>query len=471
MTPVYSNTGYDGYYAIMKKLDECIVDPAKLVGMELFQFKPMMDPSHWANPTIECPTYFAVGSEGEMVINDAAHGRYIVLNKKGEFLRFIGSTIVGYSDESIYSATFHHPHGLCFDGNDIFIADTYNHRVRKVDMTTERVTTVCGNGYFTHKKQETIDGIHEPLGMPVDVALMNGDLFVASYSSGQIFKVNKRSGECELFCEIPDDPKNQLRRRPVNLSAGSQDLYIVTNDGKVFTADLKGKVKLLDAKLNVSVNAICEWEDGIVALTSEGYVWFFKNKKWTTLGQSENTSDKNLIQCSYPRELQEHDGSLFISDTENHRIKELENSTDKMMKNFWWKCSMEMVGFDAAHTYGELVVMDSVFLDGSDIRMNVILDLEGYEIVKAGQNELISHDMTGKVRLKSETIHQKEFSFTVEGDYPDVEIYMEMYLTLEKPEEPGVFIIKRAYLDFPVTQSKKAESLEEQIYKPNLLPY
>ena len=115
--------------------------------------------------------------------------------------------------------------------------------------------------------------------------------------------------------------------------------------------------------------------------------------------------------------------------------------------------------------------MDSVFLDGSDIRMNVILDLEGFEIVKAGQNELISHDMTGKVRLKSEVVHQKEFAFTVEKDYPDVEIYMEMYLTLERPEEPGVFIVKRAYLDFPVTQSKKAEALEEQIYKPNLLPY
>ncbi|MFM7105262.1 MAG: hypothetical protein ACKOW8_07045, partial [Flavobacteriales bacterium] len=134
LTPVYSDAGYDAYYSVMKRFDECIVDPSKLIDMQLFQFKSMMDPSHWANPTIECPTYFALGSEDEMVINDAAHQRLIVLNKKGEFLRFIGTTIVGYSDESIYSASFNHPHGLCFDGNDIFIADTYNHRVRKVDM-------------------------------------------------------------------------------------------------------------------------------------------------------------------------------------------------------------------------------------------------------------------------------------------------------------------------------------------------
>lgn len=471
LSPTYSNSGYDAFYAVMKKLDECIVDPSKLREMELFLFKPMMDPSHWANPTIECPTYFAVGDEGEMVINDAAHHRLIVLDKKGEFLRFIGNTLVGYSDESVYNASFNHPHGFCFDGNDIYIADTYNHRVRKVDMTSEMVSTVCGNGYFTNKKQESIDGIHEPLGMPIDVAVLNEDLFVASYSTGQILKVNKRNGECELFCDIPDDGKNHLRRRPVNLSAGLQELYIVTNDGKVYIADLKGKVKLLDSKLNTSVNAVCNWEDGIAALTTDGHVLFFKNKKWITVGQSDNAAEKNWVTCSYPRELQESNGSLFISDTENHRIRELENSSDMMMKNFWWKCSMEMVGFDAAHTYGELVVMDSVFLDGSDIRMNVILDLEGYEIVKAGQNELISHDMTGKVRLKSETIHQKEFSFTVESDYPDVEIYMELYLTLEKPEEPGIFIVKRAYLDFPVTQSKKAEAVEEQIFKPNLLPY
>ncbi|MFM7105261.1 MAG: hypothetical protein ACKOW8_07040, partial [Flavobacteriales bacterium] len=257
------------------------------------------------------------------------------------------------------------------------------------------MSTVCGNGYFTNKKQESIDGIHEPLGMPIDVAVINGDLFVASYSSGQIFKVNSRNGECELFCDIPDDEKNPLRRRPVNLSAGLQDLYIVTNDGKVYIADMKGKLKLLDTKLNVPINAVTEWADGVAALTSEGNVMLFKNKKWITLGQGDNANEKNLIKCSYPREMQEHNGSLFISDTENHRIKELENSSDLMLKNFWWKCSMEMVGFDAAHTYGELVVMDSVFLDGADVRMSVILDLEGYELVKVGQNELISHDMTG----------------------------------------------------------------------------
>ena len=471
LTPTYSNSGYDGYYAVMKRFDECIADPAKVVDMQMFQFKAMMDPTHWANPAIECPTYFALGAEDEIMINDAAHGRMIVLNKKGEFLRFIGTTIVGYADALIYNASFNHPHGFCFDGNDIYIADTYNHRVRKVDMTNEMVSTLCGNGYFSNKEQESIDGIHEPLGMPIDVAVMNEDLFVASYSTGQIFKVNKRNGECELFCEIPDDEKKPMRSRPVNLSAGLQDLYIVTNDGKVYIADLKGKLKLLDSKLNVPVNAVCEWQSGIAALTADGNLLYFKNKKWITLGENENANEKNLIKCNHPRELLEHNGSLFISDTENHRIKELESPSDLMMKNFWWKCSMEMVGFDAAHTYGELVVMDSVFLDGADIRMNVILDLEGYEIVKVGQNELISHDMTGKVRLKSEMISQKEFSFTVEKDYPDVEIYMELYLTLEKPEEPGVFIIKRAYLDFPVTQSKKAESLEEQIFKPNLLPY
>jgi hypothetical protein len=52
--------------------------------------------------------------------------------------------------------------------------------------------------------------------------------------------------------------------------------------------------------------------------------------------------------------------------------------------------------------------------------------------------------------------------------YPD--IYLEVYLTLEHPENKGLFLIKRAYLDFPVVPSDNPENLQEQIYKPILLP-
>jgi hypothetical protein len=53
----------------------------------------------------------------------------------------------------------------------------------------------------------------------------------------------------------------------------------------------------------------------------------------------------------------------------------------------------------------------------------------------------------------------------------DPDIYLEIYMTLEHPENKGLFLIKRAYLDIPIARQPGAETVQEQIYKPNLLPY
>ena len=132
---------------------------------------------------------------------------------------------------------------------------------------------------------------------------------------------------------------------------------------------------------------------------------------------------------------------------------------------------MELIGFEPAHTNGEIVLMDTIFVSSGEVTMNVILDLEGYKVLPAGQNELVLHDITGKTSLGSETITKEEFKVKVKSDYPDPDVYMEIYITMEDPENPGLFLIKRAYLDFPVAQIPKAESVQEQIYKPSLLPF
>jgi hypothetical protein len=42
---------------------------------------------------------------------------------------------------------------------------------------------------------------------------------------------------------------------------------------------------------------------------------------------------------------------------------------------------------------------------------------------------------------------------------------------MEKPENKGLFLIKRAYLVIPVIKDEQAEKLQEQIFKPILLRY
>jgi len=46
---------------------------------------------------------------------------------------------------------FDKPEGLALLGDTIlFVADSYNHRIRKIDLSTKRVTTLCGTGELGH---------------------------------------------------------------------------------------------------------------------------------------------------------------------------------------------------------------------------------------------------------------------------------------------------------------------------------
>jgi len=117
------------------------------------------------------------------------------------------------------------------------------------------------------------------------------------------------------------------------------------------------------------------------------------------------------------------------------------------------------------------VQMDSVYVGGSSpLKLHVLLDLEGYKIVPAGQNELVLGDGSGQLKLDTEQPRKEEFTITIDPKYANPDIYLEVYLTLEHPENKGLFLIKRAYLDFPVVPSDNPENLQEQIYKPTLLP-
>src|SRR5205814_6301380 len=52
----------------------------------------------------------------------------------------------GFKDGQGWAARLQHPIGLCVDGNDIYVTDSYNHAIRHYDPATQQLTTLCGNG-------------------------------------------------------------------------------------------------------------------------------------------------------------------------------------------------------------------------------------------------------------------------------------------------------------------------------------
>ena len=466
--------GHDGFVALTQRIEQLKEDGELFKSCMMHQFRSYTEPTSYANPLIETPSYMAFEDGGDLIfVNDAAHNRMVAFNEDGSVAHLIGSTLSGYTDESYFVSLFNRPSGMVHAEGKLFIADTYNHRIRVIDFTSEQVSSLVGSGFITWKKVKAIDARYEPLGLPIDVAVLGNQLYVISASTNQLYEVDMKDGATRLFCDLPESQTGMLRSCPINMNAGAAHLYVTMADGKIFKVDRKGKINEIKKPKEFRFTSVCEWKDGIAGVTRDGKVCYQpEDKDWTVVGEQVSEGVKaNQVKLSSPTDVMVKDGDLYLLDSDNHLIRMLGSPSDKLMKNFWFKPSQELVGFDPAHTGGDLVQMDSVYVGGSSpLKLHVLLDLEGYKIVPAGQNELILGDGSGQLKLDTEQPKKEEFTITIDPKYANPDIYLEVYLTLEHPENKGLFLIKRAYLDFPVVPSDNPENLQEQIYKPILLP-
>ncbi|HEY6007873.1 MAG TPA: hypothetical protein VIU40_06070, partial [Geobacteraceae bacterium] len=111
----------------------------------------------------------------------------------GDISTFAGG---GAGDWSVATAgCVHNPGGVAVDGaGNIYIADQYNNRVRKVAAGTGIITTVAGNGVWGYSGDNgpaTAAMLKEPRGVAVDGA---GNLYIADTTNGRIRKVAAGTG-------------------------------------------------------------------------------------------------------------------------------------------------------------------------------------------------------------------------------------------------------------------------------------
>jgi len=81
-----------------------------------------------------------------LFISDSNHNRIVITDLDGKFIDAIGSGDIGASDGDFQTASFDHPQGCALTGETLYVADTENHNIRKVDLTKKTVVTVAGTG-------------------------------------------------------------------------------------------------------------------------------------------------------------------------------------------------------------------------------------------------------------------------------------------------------------------------------------
>jgi sugar lactone lactonase YvrE len=253
---------------------------------------------------LDSPAGVAVDAAGNIYIADT-HNNRIRKVTSGTITTIAGTGAAGFSGDggAAASAVLNLPTAVAVDGaGNLYIADTNNHRIRKISGTT--INTVAGDGeqlYLNDGVAATQTGLDSPSGIAVDKA---GNLYIGDTHNQRIRKVTLSSG---LISTVAGNGiKSFASDGGVATSAGlaTPRGVAVAADGSIYFADS-------DNHRIRSVNGA-----GIISTVAGN----------GAQGFSGDTGPANLGMLDTPHAVAISSGTTSIADTNNQRVRAILNT-------------------------------------------------------------------------------------------------------------------------------------------------
>jgi sugar lactone lactonase YvrE len=150
--------------------------------------------------SLDHPQNVAVNAQGDVFIADTYNNRVVKVTPQGQVTAVAGDGVAGYSGDGRPAAfaELNSPTGVAVDSRgNLYIADSANNVIRRVDAKTGIITTVAGD-FAADKANDGLGGfsgdggpatsaqLNDPQGVAVDGA---GDLFIADTFNNAIREV------------------------------------------------------------------------------------------------------------------------------------------------------------------------------------------------------------------------------------------------------------------------------------------
>ena len=250
------------------------------------------------------PEGVAVDAAGELLIADTFNHRIRKVNALGIISTIAGVSLAGFGGdgELATSARVNEPSGAVLDANqNLFIADTSNHRIRKVSPVGV-ITTVAGNG---------TPGFSGDNG-PATAAQLNGPFGVAVKSDGTLY--------------ITDTLNNRVRKvapdGTITTIAGDGTFGFGGDEGPATAAKFRWPVGIVVDASGVVIIGDSN-NHRIRKIRSDGSITTVAGTG--TSGNGGIGGPATSAQLSYPQHLAiDASGRLLIADAQNHSIRRVD---------------------------------------------------------------------------------------------------------------------------------------------------
>ncbi len=156
---------------------------------------PAGAPATTAN--LNVPSAVVVGPDGDLFLVASGHSRVYRIDEAGLLVVVAGTGDFGFGGDGgpATDALLAYPEGLAFDpAGNLFIADSSNSRVRRIDRSTGIITTVAGNGVWGSAGNgglATSASLRRPIDLTFDAA---GNLYILDWDASHVRRVNAATG-------------------------------------------------------------------------------------------------------------------------------------------------------------------------------------------------------------------------------------------------------------------------------------
>ncbi len=314
--------------------------------------------------TLSFPGKLSISKSGKIAISDSNHNRILVVDTSGNILNVIGDGNAGFLDGDFPSAKFFRPQGLVWGDDDLFVADTENHALRKIDFAQNKVITLAGTGRQGPWRSLGGKGTITSISSPWDVAYDNGTLYVAMAGNHQIWKYDTKT---EMVLPFAGTGQEGIIDGPVQSANLAQPSGLFLYDGMLYFADSEvsaiRKIDLAQNQIKSIVGhglfefghedghadgalfqhplGLCATKDTIFVAdtynsairvidlkTSQVYTLIGKTEK-ETVCLPENTSC-DILALYEPSDVELYCDNLYIADTNNHLIRRFDLKSNSL---------------------------------------------------------------------------------------------------------------------------------------------